>query len=108
MKVPLHPPGRLTGLTISILEPEKKRIALLGSFPASWALVRPDGTETRGIEYTSERQRAIIRIEKTAFAPELADLFFHSEQPTIVSSVKLIQSTDIVGSNSHGRSRSLN
>ncbi|PBK99144.1 scavenger mRNA decapping enzyme [Armillaria gallica] len=76
-------------------EPEKKRIALLGSFPASWALVRPDGTETRGIEYTLERQRAIIRIEKTAFAPELADLFFHSEQPTIVSSVKLIQSTDI-------------
>ncbi|KAK0434604.1 scavenger mRNA decapping enzyme [Armillaria borealis] len=83
-------------------EPEKKRIALLGSFPASWALVCPDGTETRGIEYTSERQRAIIRIEKTAFAPELAELFFHSEQPTIVSSVKLIQSTDIVGSNSHG------
>ncbi|SJL03458.1 uncharacterized protein ARMOST_06814 [Armillaria ostoyae] len=76
-------------------EPEKKRIALLGSFPASWALVRPDGTETREIEYTSERQRAIIRIEKTAFAPELAELFFHSEQPTIVSSVKLIQSTDI-------------
>ncbi|KAK0457776.1 scavenger mRNA decapping enzyme [Desarmillaria tabescens] len=78
-------------------EPDKKRIALLGSFPASWSLGHPDGTETRGIEYTSERLRAIIRIEKTAFAPELAERFFHSdsEQPTIVSSVKLIQSTDI-------------
>ncbi|KAG7444378.1 scavenger mRNA decapping enzyme [Guyanagaster necrorhizus] len=78
-------------------EPEKKRITLLGTFPVSWSLTRPDGTETRGIEYTSKNLRAIIRIEKTAFAPELAKLFFHSEseRPTIVTSVKLIQSTDI-------------
>ncbi len=61
-------------LVFTALEPEKKRIALLGTFPP--------------LNGSTERSRAIVRIEKTSFAPEF-DL-------SSVVNIKPTQSTDIV------------
>ncbi|KIY63788.1 HIT-like protein [Cylindrobasidium torrendii FP15055 ss-10] len=63
-------------------EPEKKQIALLGTFPAAWTPQSPAPASS-----VSDRLRAIVRIEKTA----ISSSFSFSQ----VSDASLTQSTDI-------------
>ncbi len=71
--------------TISIAkiypEPEKCRLTLLGTLPASW-----NGSTS------DSRLRAIIRIEKNAFASENAPSFFEQ----LIHKMEVMESTDIV------------
>lgn len=65
-------------------DPATHTIILLGTLP-----------DTQGQDDSGERVRAIIRIEKTALAPDQAKSFFSGEN-ALVTRVELEESTDIV------------
>ncbi|KAF9266808.1 scavenger mRNA decapping enzyme [Marasmius fiardii PR-910] len=72
-------------------EPEKCRLALLGTLPASW----PDKIDII-TPNSDERLQAIVRLEKTAFATECAEEIFHPEDAVaLIPKTRLIGSTDI-------------
>ncbi|KAJ6621417.1 hypothetical protein B0H10DRAFT_2018465 [Mycena sp. CBHHK59/15] len=81
---------------ILLEEPEKCRLTLLGTFPASSFLQsHPDTPGT-----TDARKSvlpAIIRIEKTAISLEVSQNIFSGKLGGLLSQVKCVENTDIVG-----------
>ncbi|KAJ7334071.1 scavenger mRNA decapping enzyme [Mycena albidolilacea] len=72
---------------ILLEEPEKCRLTLLGSFPASFL--------AHSNQESTDLLSAIIRIEKTAVPLEIAQHIFPSQLGGFLSRVKRMESTDI-------------
>ncbi|KAF7370656.1 Scavenger mrna decapping enzyme [Mycena sanguinolenta] len=72
-----------------VLEPEKCRLTILGSFPTSFLV------DSNQESLTTDTLPAIIRIEKTAIPVDLASRIFPDQLGGFLSRVKCMENTDI-------------